>query len=90
MDVFAEPAAADDGDRLEEQQVVLAALLSADLEDAAGLLDCVADAEAFVDREGQRLFAVDVAARVQGGQRDRHVPVVGRADGDDVRFFSFQ
>ena len=90
VDLLAQPAALDDRDRLEEQHVVLAALLRADLEHAAGFFHRVADAEAFFDRERERLFAVHVAAGVQGGDGDRHVPMVGRADGDDVRLLAFQ
>ena len=90
VDLLAEPAALHDRDRLEEQQVVLAALLRADLEHAARFLHGVADAEAFFDRERERLFAVHVAAGPQRGDGDRHVPVVGRADGDDVRLLALE
>ena len=64
---------------------MLAPLLRADLKHAAGFLHGVADAEAFVDRQRERLLAVHVAAGPQRGDGDRHVPVVGRADRDDVR-----
>ena len=67
--------------------IVLAALLGAHLKDLAGFLDRVADAEAFFNRERERLLAVDVAACAERGDGDRHVPVIGRADGDDVWLF---
>ena len=60
--LLAEPAALHDRDRLQEQQVVLAALLRADLKHAARFLHDVANAEAFLDRERERLFAIHVAA----------------------------
>ena len=90
VDLLAEPAALHDRDRLEEQLVVLAALLRADLKHAARFLHDVANAKAFFDRERERLFAVHVAAGPQRGDGDRHVPMVGRADRDDVRLLLFE
>ena len=45
---------------------------------------------AFFDRERERLFAIHVATGVQRGNRDRHVPMVGRADRDDVRLLALE
>ena len=62
----------------------VAALLRADLHDAARLLDDLAEDLAFVDRQRQRLLGVDVLAGLAGGDVDGRVPMVGRAVDDHV------
>ena len=71
-------------DGQEEDPVVIAPLLGADLHDAARLLGDPAEHLALVDRQRQRLLAVDVLARLHGVDADLGVPVVGRADDDGV------
>ena len=75
---------------LRKQRVVFAALLRADLEGLAGLLHRIADAEALFDGERERLFAVNVAPRLQAGNRNRHMPVVGGADSHHIGLFDFE
>ena len=73
------------GDRFAGEALdVVAAEAGADLEGAAGLLDRALQELALVDRERQRLFAVDVLARPARGGGHGGVPVVGRADHDHV------
>ena len=69
---------------------MLAPLLGADLEHAAGFFHGLRQNLAFVDRQRQRLFAVDVFAGPQGVEGDLHVPVVGRADGDDLHILAIE
>jgi hypothetical protein len=49
-----------------------------------------ARAAAFVDREGERLFAVDVFARLHGAEVDQCVPMVGRGVDDHVHVVALQ
>ena len=81
---LAEPPLAHHRHGGQEPVLVLAPLLGADLEDPAGLLHHRAELLPLVDRQGQRLLAVNVLAGPERGDRDRGVPVVGRADRDDV------
>ena len=75
---------ADHGDGQQEHAVVVAPLLGADLDHALGLLGDLAELLPLVDRQGQRLLAVDVLARLHGVDADLGVPVVGRADDHGV------
>ena len=68
----------------QEHAVVVAPLLRADLHDAVGLLGDLAELLPLVDRERERLLAVDVLAGLHGVDADLGVPVVGRADDDGV------
>ena len=63
-----------------EQRVLIAALLRADLKRLTGPLDGRDQLLAFVDRQRQRLFAINVLAGIERGQRDGGVPMIGRAD----------
>ena len=63
---LADPARADHRHGQQEDPVVVAPLLGADLDDPARLLGDLADLLALVDRQGQRLLAVDVLARPHG------------------------
>jgi hypothetical protein len=81
---LADASGAHERDGQEEDPVVIAALLGADLHDAARLLGDPAERLALVDRQRQRLLAVDVLARLHGVDADLGVPVVGRADDDGV------
>src|SRR5207253_9694837 len=67
---LADAALADQGHGREELVAVLAALLRADLQHALRLLDDPAELLALVDRQGQRLLAVDVLAGPQRGDGD--------------------
>ena len=78
---LAEPAVADHLAGQPEPRV--APLLAAGLEHPLVLLDRRDDPLPLVDGERQRLLAVDVLARLQRGQVDERVPVVGRAVDDD-------
>ncbi len=69
---------------------MFAPLLRADLEGLARLFHGVANAEAFFNGESERLLAVHMAARAEGGDGNRHMPMIGRADGDDIRFYFFE
>ncbi len=60
------------------------ALLAADLEDAPGAVDRVAEGPALGDRERGRLLEVDVLAGLDGGDRGERVPVIRCADEDGV------
>ena len=79
---LAQLAAADRGHGAAEQRELVAPLLRADLHHLAGLLDRGHELLAFVDRQRQRLFAIDVLAGLERRQRDLGVPMVGRADRD--------
>ena len=59
-------------------------LLVADLEDAARLVDLVAERPTLRNRQRGGLLQVDVLARADGVDRDQGVPVIGRADDDGV------
>ncbi len=76
----AEPAAADERDRLEEPARELRPLLRSDLEDAVRGRQRVADQPTLGDRARHRLFAVDVLPRPDRLDSHFRVPVVGRAD----------
>src|SRR5690606_32296635 len=62
----------------------LGALLGAGLKNAAVAAGGVYEGAALADGEREGFFAVDVLAGANGGMRERDVPVVGRADEDDV------
>ena len=62
----------------------LAALLGADLKHALGLFQHLDDLLAFVDRERQRLFAVNILAGLHRLDGDLGMPMVRCDDGDDV------
>src|SRR5262249_24857312 len=59
-----------------------AALLSAYLHDALLLVLSLDDGDPLAEIVRQRLFDIDVLARLAGGDRERNVPVIGRADHD--------
>ena len=69
-------AITDHGNRLQEIAVILASLLGTDLQDTARFFDNLADQLAFVDRERQRFFAIDVFTGLHGFDGDLRVPVV--------------
>ncbi len=77
---LADAAVANDGDGLQEPLVHLGALLRADLKDAAGFVEYLADLLALVDRQRERLFAIDVFAGLHGFDGDLRVPMIGRDD----------
>ena len=87
---LAQLSAAHGGHGPAEQCVLIAALLRADLKRLAGPLDRRDQLLAFVDRQRQRLFAIDVLAGIERGQRDGGVPMVGRADRHGFDVFSLQ
>ena len=71
--------------------VVLArALLHSDLADALVDSGRIDHARSLLDPEGERLFHVDVFARVEGVDGDRSVPVVGRGDQNGIDLLKFQ
>ncbi len=80
----------DQGDRLQEALVAFGPLHGADLEDPAGLLDDLLDQLPFVDRQRERLFAVDVLAGLHRLDRDLRVPVIGRGDHHRVDVFAIE
>ena len=73
-----------------EPEARVAALLRSSLENALCLLRRGNQAFAFVDGQGERLFAVDILARLERGQVDERVPVIGRAIDDGVNIFAFE
>src|SRR5262249_42303235 len=85
---LADPAVADQLAGLPEARV--AALLAAGLEDALGVAPRRDEALALVDRQRERLLAVDVLARLEGGEVDQRVPVVGGAVDDDMDVLALQ
>jgi hypothetical protein len=64
--------------------VIERAVLAADLQHAAAGLDSVGDFARFLDRVGHRLFEIDVLAVLERGHRVIEMPVIRRADHDDV------
>ena len=75
---------------LQEPLIGLGPLHRSDLEDAAGLLDDLFDQLAFVDRQRQRLFAVDVLAGQHRFDGDLRVPVIRRGDHHRVDVFAVE
>ena len=73
-----------------EPETFIAALLAAGLENAFGFVDGVYEVAAFVNGEGQRFFAVDIFAGVDGGNVDEGVPVVGCGVDDDVNVVALE
>jgi hypothetical protein len=67
--------------------MLAAALLQADLRHSIIGLDGLDDVVPLFDGEGQRLFDVDVLARVERVDRHPRMPVVGRGDQDGVDVF---
>ena len=63
---------------------MIAPLPRSDLHDAAGFRYHSADELALVDRERQRLLAIHVLAGATGIDEHLRVPMVGRANRDDV------
>src|SRR5205807_181974 len=63
-----------------EAEPVIRTLLAADLKDHAGLLLHAGDRLPLVYRQRQRLLAVNVLTGAHGGDCDKGVPVVRRAD----------
>ena len=66
------------------------ALLASGLEDFVVLARCLVHRLAFLDRQGQGFFAVDVAPRLHRGDRRQRVPVVDRADGHRVEILAVE
>jgi hypothetical protein len=62
----------------------IGALLAAGLEDSLGTTDGIADVAALLNRQSERLFAVNVFAGLRCGNRDFRMPVIGGADNDGV------
>ena len=74
-----------------QKAIFVAALLSADDEDAVGVfLAGVANELVLFERQRQRLLAEDVLARLQRFDSDLHVPVIRRNNADDVDVISFE
>ena len=90
LELFAQPAASCDGHGFEETTAEHAPLLRAHLEDAVGSLHRLADHTAFVDRQRQRFFAVDVLAGRQRVDGDLDVPMVGHADDDRLHVLAIE
>ena len=90
MQFVAQSSAAGDRHGLEKTLPVFAALLRADLKDFAGLLHDAADLLAFINREREGLFAVDVFPRPHGVDGDLHVPMIGCPDCHRVDVTTFQ
>ena len=67
-----------------EPEPAAAALLGAGLENDFVLANGADDMMPLVDGQGQRLFTIDILARVGGGDIDQRMPVIGRAIDDDV------
>ena len=65
-------------------------LLHADLADAVVFTGGFDDKRPFVDGAGERLFDVDVAAGVEGVDRDVLMPVVGRGNEDGIEVFGVE
>jgi hypothetical protein len=88
------PADGDRGEELLREAAPLgghfAPLLRADLEDAAGLLLHLDDLLPFVDRQRQRLFAVDVFAGLHRFDGDLAVPVIGSDDRHHFDIFAVE
>jgi hypothetical protein len=61
-----------------------AAAMDADLRDALGLIGHLDHPPAFLHRQRQRLFDIDVLACATGIDEHDGVPVVGRGDGDGI------
>ncbi len=77
-----QPTGPNQSDRLNE--LLLAALLGSNLNDPPGLLADLADLTPFGDRQGHRLFAIDILASQHCFDRDLRMPVIGRGDMDNV------
>ena len=60
------------------------------MEDEPRLLGDLTDSLAFIHRECQRLFTIDVLSRPQRVDRDLDVPVIRRADRDHVDVLALQ
>ena len=73
-----------------DELVERAALLRSDLNDSPGLFLNLANQFAFVDRQCQRLFAVDIFAGVHGFNQWFGVPVIGSRDVNDFDVVAFQ
>jgi len=70
--------------------LIVAPLLRADLEHAARLAGHPADPLALVNRQRQRFLTVHILAGAHRRDGDGGVPVVGRADGDDLDVLAVQ
>ena len=79
-----EPAQPRQGDRLEENPVVLAALLRPHLHDAPASPDNAANGLAIRHGQGHRLLHVDVLPRPDGVHDHLGVPMVRRPDGHRI------
>ena len=67
-----------------------AALLRAGLEDDPALANGLDHVFALVNSQGQRLFSIDILARLGGGEVDQCVPMVRRGVDDDVNVVALQ
>ena len=68
----------------------VAALPRTDLYDTFGFFDDFEQLLALVDRKCQRFFAVHIFARAAGVDDHLCVPMIGRADDDDIDVLAFQ
>src|SRR5690606_36226206 len=66
------------------QELARRALLASGLKDAAEASRRIDHATALLDREGERLLAVDVLSGLARMDRDERVPVIGHGDDDGV------
>ena len=79
---LADPAVANDFHRLAHRGV--GALLAADLKDAAVAFFCCDHGRCLVQREGHGFFDKNILSGAHGIDRNRRMPVVGRADDNGV------
>jgi hypothetical protein len=70
-----------------EAKVFVASLLAAGLQDSLGAFHGCDKPAAFVDRQRQGLFAIDVFAGFQRGHVDQRMPMVGSSIDDDIDIF---
>ena len=81
---LADASFSDDRNGLEELMPHFAPLLGADLENASGFLDRLADLLPLVDGQGERLFTINVLTSSHRMDGHPSVPMVGGADGDEI------
>jgi hypothetical protein len=70
--------------------IELGSLHRANLEDPTGLLNNLLDQFAFVDRQCQRLFAVDIFASSHRLNTDLRVPVIRRCNHHRIDVFAIE
>ena len=85
-----DPAISDERDRQKEALVNLGSLHRANLEYAAGFFDNLLDELAFIDRQRERLFAIDILAGFHRLNRYLRVPMVRRSDHDRIDIFAIE